>query len=175
MTSPRAGRTHVRPDLWPVHRAGPCQPRSRRHRLVFLCRRRTESSPSSSWFGRSSYNDARRKQGYCDPDFRTEFRSLSSPSARWQLRTCAMIFRVSLFLVIVLLVAADSSKDDANKKDMAIMQGDWAAESMTKDGFKLPDDDAQALFRTVKGNDYTVYRYDKIAGKGSFTIDATKK
>ncbi len=86
-----------------------------------------------------------------------------------------MKLRISCFLIIILLVAADSSKDEANKKDLALMQGDWAAESMTKDGFKLPDDDARALFRTVKENGYTVFRYDKPIAKWTFTIDATHK
>ncbi len=54
------------------------------------------------------------------------------------------------------------------------MQGDWAAFSFVRDGEKLPDDDAQALFRTVKGRDYTVSRFNKVVGNGSFTLDATK-
>jgi uncharacterized protein (TIGR03067 family) len=83
--------------------------------------------------------------------------------------------KMLLLLVLVALIAADGPPDKASKKDLAKMQGDWALVSMTKDGMKVPDDDAQALFRTVKGNEYTVFRYDRGAGKGTFTIDATKK
>jgi uncharacterized protein (TIGR03067 family) len=32
-----------------------------------------------------------------------------------------------------------------------------------------------ALFRTVKGDRYTVSRYRKVAGKGTIKLDATKK
>jgi uncharacterized protein (TIGR03067 family) len=46
---------------------------------------------------------------------------------------------------------------------------------MVKDGTKIPDDDAQVLFRTVKDNTYTVTRFSKVVGKGTFKIDATKK
>jgi uncharacterized protein (TIGR03067 family) len=73
------------------------------------------------------------------------------------------------------LVAAEAPRDEASRKDLEKMQGDWAATSYVRDGQKLPDDDAQALFRTVKGNAYTVFRYSKVIGKGTFTLDATKK
>jgi uncharacterized protein (TIGR03067 family) len=67
------------------------------------------------------------------------------------------------------------SPEDANRADLAKMQGDWNAVHMVSEGFTIPDDDAQALFRTVKDRDYTVSRYDRVVGKGTFTIDATKK
>ncbi len=79
-----------------------------------------------------------------------------------------------LFLVGVAAQAAETKKDDPNKKDLEKMQGDWVVVSMVKDGPKIPDDDAQALFRTVKGDQYSVSRFDKPIGKGSFTLDATK-
>jgi uncharacterized protein (TIGR03067 family) len=82
--------------------------------------------------------------------------------------------RIILLLVSLLLLAA-APKEDANKKDLAAMQGDWAGEEFTRDGMRFDTDDAQALFRTVKGDKYTVFRFSKKLGSGSFTIDATKK
>ncbi len=73
------------------------------------------------------------------------------------------------------LLFAGEPKDEAGKKDLKAMQGDWALASMTRDGIKFPDEEAQALFRTVKGDRYTVFRYEKAVGKGTFTIDAAKK
>jgi uncharacterized protein (TIGR03067 family) len=67
------------------------------------------------------------------------------------------------------------SRTDANKEDLARMQGDWGALSTIRDGEKVPDDEAQAIFRTVQGNQYTVYIFKKPLSKGSFTIDATKE
>jgi uncharacterized protein (TIGR03067 family) len=78
-------------------------------------------------------------------------------------------------LTALVLVAADDPKDDATKKDLEKMQGDWCAASMIVDGLVVPDDDAQSLFRTVKGEEYTVFKYDRMRGKGTFKLDATKK
>jgi len=77
-----------------------------------------------------------------------------------------------LCLCVAALAFAD--KDDLNTKDREAMQGDWACESLTRDGMAFPDDDAQALFRTVKGDAYTVSRFRAKAGSGTFTLDASK-
>jgi uncharacterized protein (TIGR03067 family) len=75
-------------------------------------------------------------------------------------------------LLVLCLFAAD--KIDPNKRDQDAMQGDWAADCFVSNGTVLEDDDAQALFRTVKGDGYTVYRFRKKIGAGTFKIDATK-
>jgi uncharacterized protein (TIGR03067 family) len=54
------------------------------------------------------------------------------------------------------------------------MQGDWAAVEVVRDGFPLAPDDAQAYFRTVAGDQYTMARYRKILGKGTIKVDASK-
>jgi uncharacterized protein (TIGR03067 family) len=82
--------------------------------------------------------------------------------------------RAMVFLLATVLLGAEG-KENAAKKDQASMQGDWSCESYVISGFKLEDDDAQAYFRTVKGNTYTVFRYRKALGKGTFTLDAGKK
>jgi uncharacterized protein (TIGR03067 family) len=69
-------------------------------------------------------------------------------------------------------LAADA-KEDASKAELKRMQGDWQAVSWVVDGEKASDDDAQALFRTVKDDHYTVFQFDKEIGKGTFTIDPT--
>ena len=86
-----------------------------------------------------------------------------------------MIRNVLLVLALFLLAGADASRGDENKKDLEKIQGDWAQVSMIVDGAKLPDDEAQALFRSIKGEQYTVFRFKKALGKGSFKIDATNK
>ena len=82
--------------------------------------------------------------------------------------------RAGLVLLVLAVGVLGAPGADAGKKDQARMQGDWAAEALTIDGMKLPDDDAQAYFRTVKGNAYTVFRFSKAAARGTFTLDATK-
>jgi uncharacterized protein (TIGR03067 family) len=74
------------------------------------------------------------------------------------------------FILTVLVIFLQ----DPGKQDLEAMQGDWAAVSYIQDGQQLPDDDAQAFFRNMKGNEYTVFRFDRPLGKGTFTLDATK-
>ena len=80
-----------------------------------------------------------------------------------------------LLIVPTLALGAEGAKDEEAAKDLKKMQGDWVVVSMEVDGMRIPDDDAQALFRTVKGDKYTVSRYRKTAGKGTIKLDATKK
>lgn len=75
-------------------------------------------------------------------------------------------------LVGALFLGADET--DLNKKDLAKMQGDWAAVEMYRDGHPLTADNAQAYFRTVEGDTYTMSRYRKVAGKGTLKLDASK-
>ena len=80
-----------------------------------------------------------------------------------------------LLLVLVFASGAEGPKDDAAAKDLKRMEGDWAAVSIEVDGMKIPVEDAMALFRSVKGDQYTVSRYRKVVGKGTIRLDATKK
>jgi uncharacterized protein (TIGR03067 family) len=82
--------------------------------------------------------------------------------------------KTMIALALVLLPLPAAADDEASRKDLEKMQGDWAAAALTVDGTRVADDDAQALFRTVKGDAYTVSRYDQLRGKGTFKIDATK-
>jgi uncharacterized protein (TIGR03067 family) len=86
-----------------------------------------------------------------------------------------MKWTVMTAMFLGLSMAPDSAKDDINKKDLEKMQGDWAVLSMVADGTKISDDDAQVLFRTVKGNQYTVFLFKKPLSGGTFTIDASKQ
>jgi uncharacterized protein (TIGR03067 family) len=81
-------------------------------------------------------------------------------------------------LLLLLAAGALATVDvpaDESKKELERMQGDWAADSYVSDGMKVPDDDAQALFRTIKGDAYTVFRFRKVAGQGTMKLDASKK
>ncbi len=80
---------------------------------------------------------------------------------------------LSLALTLCVL-AAETPKDDASQRDLQMMQGDWQCLAMTADGFQLPDDDAQARFRTIKDDHFTVSYYERAIGKGTFRLDATR-
>jgi uncharacterized protein (TIGR03067 family) len=79
-----------------------------------------------------------------------------------------------LILAVLAWPAIDDQAADASKKDVEKLQGDWVAVAYTIDGTSLPDDDVQAFFRTIKGNEYAVSRYRKVIGRGTFKLDATK-
>ncbi len=76
------------------------------------------------------------------------------------------------FLTSAFVVAADDG--EMTRKDLQKMQGDWAAVEMIREGNPLERDSAQAYFRTVENETYTMARYRKVVGKGAFKIDATK-
>ena len=80
-----------------------------------------------------------------------------------------------LLTVAALLACAFKARaEDANAADLAKMQGDWMVATMTVDGMKLSPDEAQTLFRTIEGEHYTVSRYSKVIGRGTFKLDATQ-
>jgi uncharacterized protein (TIGR03067 family) len=79
-----------------------------------------------------------------------------------------------LIWAALLPAAADAPATDANAKDLAKMQGDWMVVSITMGGRKLSNDEAQTLFRTVTGNKYTIFNFNKPISKGTFKIDSTK-
>jgi uncharacterized protein (TIGR03067 family) len=83
--------------------------------------------------------------------------------------------RFPIIVALIAALAADGKKDDPNKIDLEKMQGDWAAVAYVTDGQALSDDDAQSFFRTVKGDQYTVFHFNKPLGKGTFKLDASKQ
>jgi uncharacterized protein (TIGR03067 family) len=84
--------------------------------------------------------------------------------------------RNSLLALAIFLGRHDSAMtEDATRKDLEKMQGDWAQVSYVVDGGKIPDDEAQALFRSMKDDKYTIYQFKKVIGKGAFKLDASRK
>lgn len=83
------------------------------------------------------------------------------------------------FLAVNMLLAADSNTKpaaaDAGATDLTRMQGKWSSASVVRNGERLPDEAAQALFRIVKDDQFTIYRYNKPVSKGTLKIDATKR
>ena len=74
-------------------------------------------------------------------------------------------------LVAVVLTVGAAPREAAEGDDLKKMQGDWMVVSMTANGIKYPDEEAQSLFRTIEGNNYQISRYSKPIGKGTFKLD----
>lgn len=79
-----------------------------------------------------------------------------------------------LFIAGSLLFHADA-KDDAVKKDMAALEGEWTKASGERDGAKLPDDFLKNSKRTLKGNELTVIVGGQLFMKATLVIDPSKK
>jgi uncharacterized protein (TIGR03067 family) len=86
-----------------------------------------------------------------------------------------MFRNLLLALAIFPGAAGSAAADDASKKDLEKIQGHWAEVSYVVDGVKVPDDEAQALFRSMKDDKYTIFQFKKVIGKGTFKLDASTK
>ncbi len=80
-----------------------------------------------------------------------------------------------LVVAVGLLLAADDTKDDAVKKEMARFQGTWKFVSMEVEGTKKPAEDFTKYTVVLKGDQWTVSEGDKIAAKVTFKLDPTKQ
>lgn len=79
--------------------------------------------------------------------------------------------RCLLLVAAVALFVGAAPREATEGDDLKKMQGDWMVVSMTANGMKYPDEEAQSLFRTIEGNKYQVARYSKPIGKGTFKLD----
>lgn len=79
--------------------------------------------------------------------------------------------RCLLLLAAMVLSVGAAPREATEGDDLKKMQGDWMVVSMTANGIKYPDEEAQPLFRTIEGNNYQISRYSKPIAKGTFKID----
>jgi uncharacterized protein (TIGR03067 family) len=72
---------------------------------------------------------------------------------------------------------AGKPADDASKKDLEKMQGNWVMQSSERDGRKMPAAQLKNFTRTVKGDSYTVAIEDEQGGRdlgGTVTLDPSQ-
>jgi uncharacterized protein (TIGR03067 family) len=73
---------------------------------------------------------------------------------------------------ISLIRAAD---DDAVKKDLAQLQGEWTMVSGSADGQPMPEEMRKEMKRLCKGDEITVMMGDQVFLKAKLTLDPSKK
>jgi uncharacterized protein (TIGR03067 family) len=89
--------------------------------------------------------------------------------------------RILIVLAVALLMAADTPKDNAVKKEADMLQGTWRVASAERDGMAAPDDEIKKITVTIKGDKLTARRTenaDKPEEKVyemSFTLDPNQK
>ena len=77
-------------------------------------------------------------------------------------------------LVLTVLIAAYTG-DDAAKEDLAKFQGSWSLISAERDGKKTPDEEAKKLKLTIQDNKFILRKDGVIISEGTMTLDASKK
>ena len=77
-------------------------------------------------------------------------------------------------LTVCFLCGADK-KEDAVKKELELLQGEWSMVSGEIDKQPLPENYVKDATRLVKGDETTVTINGQIWMKAKFTIDSTKK
>lgn len=76
---------------------------------------------------------------------------------------------------VLLATGLATAADNKPELDLRPFQGTWAVVSITRDGQKVPDENAQKLTLVIKDNERLVKDGDEVKSKGTFTVDATKK
>ncbi|HEV3203245.1 MAG TPA: TIGR03067 domain-containing protein [Gemmataceae bacterium] len=84
-----------------------------------------------------------------------------------------------LFLVTAgLLLGGEAPKEEAAKKDLEKLQGEWVMQSSERDGKKLTEKQVEGYSRKIKGNTYTVTIENEEGVRelgGTITLDPTQK
>src|SRR5437899_3750129 len=86
----------------------------------------------------------------------------------------AMMMAAGLLLAGFGLRSAAGEKEDAGKKDMKLLEGDWAMESFENNGKALAAEQAKNIKLNIKGDRYLVDLGNSKIDL-TFKIDATKK
>ena len=70
---------------------------------------------------------------------------------------------------------AKAADDEAIKKDLAQLQGEWTMVSGSANGEAMPEEMRKEMKRLCKGDELTVMMGEQVFLKAKFTIDPTKK
>jgi uncharacterized protein (TIGR03067 family) len=89
------------------------------------------------------------------------------------MKTLQKLFLLTLVAITISLVRA--ADDEAIKKDLAQLQGEWTMVSGSADGQPMPEEMRKEMKRICKGDELTVMMGDRVFLKAKFTIDPSKK
>ena len=78
-------------------------------------------------------------------------------------------------LATVALLSSGAEDNQAEKRDLAQMQGEWSMVSGTADGYPIPDDLLSNSKRVCKGDELTVTVGSQLVMKARITINPTRK
>jgi uncharacterized protein (TIGR03067 family) len=81
----------------------------------------------------------------------------------------------SFGLIAVVVLIAANPDDDAAKKDLEKLQGNWQLISMERDGKKTPQEDAKKITLTIQGNKFVLRKDGEVISEGTMSLDPTRK
>jgi uncharacterized protein (TIGR03067 family) len=85
--------------------------------------------------------------------------------------------KTNLFLIglAAATISLASAEDQAIKKDLALLQGEWSMVSGSADGQAMPAELAEKMKRICKGDETTVMMAEEVFFKAKITIDPSKQ
>ena len=89
------------------------------------------------------------------------------------MRTIRIAFLIGLAAVAI--SPAWAEENEAVKKDLAQLQGEWSMVSGSADGQPMPDEIRQQMKRVCKGDEATVTMAGQVYLKANITIDPSKQ
>src|SRR5436309_3392680 len=89
------------------------------------------------------------------------------------MRTIRITFLIGLAAATISSAWAD--ENEAVKKDLAQLQGEWSMVSGSADGQPIPDESRKQMKRVCKGNETTTMMGERVFLKAKITLDPSKK
>jgi uncharacterized protein (TIGR03067 family) len=83
--------------------------------------------------------------------------------------------RVVVLVIALLVLAGVASAQDAAKKEMAQLEGQWSMVSGEADGMSMPKEIVKSGKRVAKDRETTITIGGQVYFKAKFSIDPTKK
>jgi uncharacterized protein (TIGR03067 family) len=113
------------------------------------------------------------------PPYEMNRRFVSLPGTRKTgklIRTMKTIRNAFLIVLAAMTVApAWAEENEAIKKDLALLQGEWSMVSGSADGQPMPDEMRAQMKRVCKGDETTTTMAGRVYIKAKITIDPSKK
>ena len=83
--------------------------------------------------------------------------------------------RASLSVIVFLILIGPGGAQDANKKAMALLEGEWSMVSGEANGFAMPEQAVKSGKRTAKDGETTITIGGQVYFKAKYSINPTKK
>jgi uncharacterized protein (TIGR03067 family) len=83
--------------------------------------------------------------------------------------------RVIIMVIAALLLVGAGAAQDATKKEMSQLEGDWSMVSGEANGMAMPQETVKTGKRTAKDGETTITFGEQLYFKAKYTIDPTKK